>query len=269
MAKVKGIFNVQGTVQNVSFYTMRGSDEVIMRAKGGPKKSTIKRSEKFAKVRLNNHEWKGCTQMGSGIKGCFWGMSRLADYPFIGSLNALAKKIQLCDTENPQGERSLYLSRHKELITGFNLNKNNPFDSLFKNNIGYTIDRESLSGNITIPRINTEVHLNNYRKLPLFRLIIGLGCMSDIGLDSEKKNYIHLNSDLYHHGKIFTSEWMPTQGIFEEQKAELIIPIQEYQKMNEHISILLCVGIEFGTLGNDGKPVEVKYAGAAKILTVV
>ena len=269
MAKVKGIFNVQGTVQNVSFYTMRGSDEVIMRAKGGPKKSTIKRSERFAKVRLNNHEWKGCTKMGSQIKSSFCGMTRLADYPFIGSLNALAKKIQLCDTENPQGERSIYLSRHKELITGFSVNKNNPFDSLFKSTIAYTIDRGSLSCRITIPRINTEIHLNNYRNLPLFRLSVGLVCLSDLGLNEDKKEYIPLNNDLFHHGKLFTGEWMSTQGVFDEQQTELIIPHREEQTINEYISLVLCVGIEFGTLGNDGKPVEVKYAGAAKILSVV
>jgi hypothetical protein len=269
MAKVKGIFNIQGTVQNVSFYTMRGSDEVIMRAKGGPKKSAIKRSEKFARVRLNNHEWKGCTKMGSQIKRAFCGMTRLADYPFIGSLNALAKKIQLCDTENPVGERSIYLTRHKELITGFSINKNNPFDSLFKSTIAYTMARESLSCSITIPRINTEIHLNNYRNLPLFRLSAGLVCLSDYGLDEAKREYIPLNGNQILNAKLYTGEWMATQGVFDELKEELVVPRYPNESNDDYTSLALCVGIEFGTLGNDGKPVEVKYAGAAKILMVV
>lgn len=88
MAKVKGIFGIKGSLQNVSFYTMRGSDEIILRAKGGPKKSTIKRSARFETVRKNNNEWKGCTMLASQIKRAF-GLSGLADYPVIGSLNAL------------------------------------------------------------------------------------------------------------------------------------------------------------------------------------
>jgi len=35
MAIVKGAFQLTGSIRGVSFYTVRGSDKVIMRTKGG------------------------------------------------------------------------------------------------------------------------------------------------------------------------------------------------------------------------------------------
>lgn len=268
MAKVKGIFGIKGSLQNVSFYTMRGSDEIILRAKGGPKKSTIKRSARFETVRKNNNEWKGCTMLASQTKRAM-GLSAFADYPVIGALNALAKKIQLYDEENPQGERSLYLSQHKELIAGFNLNKTHPFDSLFRVALNYTLDRENFSAHITVPRINTDVHLVNYRNLPLFRIHVTMCTQSDIALNNDRKYYGLTNEKMNHYGNWKNSEWLPTQGVLEEQNFELKQTLQDNQIMAEDVSLILCVGIEFGTLGNDGKPIEVKYTGCAKVLAVI
>ncbi len=268
MAKVKGIFGIKGSLQNVSFYTMRGSDEIILRAKGGPKKSTIKRSARFETVRKNNNEWKGCTMLASQIKRAF-GLSGLADYPVIGSLNALAKKIQLYDQENPQGERSLLLSQHKELIAGFNLNKTHPFDSVFRVALNYTVDRDNFTAHITVPRINTDVHLVNYRNLPLFRIKMTMCTQSDIALDNDRKNYCLINEKINHYGIWKNSEWLPTQGVLEEQIFELKQTLQDNQKLDENMSLIFSVGIEFGTVGNDGNPIEVKYTGCAKVLAVV
>lgn len=187
----------------------------------------------------------------------------------MGSLNALAKKIQLYDEENPQGERSLLLSKHKELIAGFNLNKTHPFDSIMRAPICYTLDRDNLSARLTVPRINTDVHLVNYRNLPLFRLRFLMCTQSDIALDAEKKNYCPMNSTIHHYGSWKTTDWFPTQTVLEEQNIELAIKLQDFHKMDEHVSLILSVGIEFGTLGNDGKPIEVKYAGCGKVLSVV
>ena len=42
MVKIKGPFKMNGSMAGISFYTMRGSDKVIMRTKGGATKKKIK-----------------------------------------------------------------------------------------------------------------------------------------------------------------------------------------------------------------------------------
>ena len=50
MARVNGIFKVTGSLQNVSFYTMKGSDKVYMRTKGGPSARRLKKGPEFELV---------------------------------------------------------------------------------------------------------------------------------------------------------------------------------------------------------------------------
>ena len=107
MARVKGILQVTGALKGVSLYTMRGSDEVIMRTKGGPSKSTIKNSESCKGLRESGAEWSGCTKAASSIRRALEPILRLADYNVMGGLNALCKKIQCMDTENEKGKRNV------------------------------------------------------------------------------------------------------------------------------------------------------------------
>ena len=65
-----------------------------MRTKGGPNKSMIKRSERFARIRLNNAEWAGCAKMRSAMRHALGGAKGMADFPVIGYMNAIAKKIK-------------------------------------------------------------------------------------------------------------------------------------------------------------------------------
>jgi len=47
MARVNGLFNIQGKLGNVSFYTIKGGDTVYLRTKGGPTARRIKVGEEF------------------------------------------------------------------------------------------------------------------------------------------------------------------------------------------------------------------------------
>ena len=128
-----------------------GGDTVYLRKKGGPSKSMIKRSYRFAKVRLNNNEWAGCTKMGSIMRIALGGTKNLADFPVIGSMNAIAKKIQNTTMDEEHGKRSLYLSKNKDVLLGFNVSHKQVFESVVRVPIRTSMNRETASAQVIFP----------------------------------------------------------------------------------------------------------------------
>ena len=78
MARVNGIFKITGTLQNVSFYTMKGSDKVYARTKGGPTKRRMKVGPEFELLRKHQEEWKGCVLFSQNFSASLGTPSRKA-----------------------------------------------------------------------------------------------------------------------------------------------------------------------------------------------
>jgi hypothetical protein len=268
MAKIKGILQATGSIRGVSFYTRMGSDEVIMRTKGGASKEKIAKSPKFAKLRECQKEWSGCTKLGAGIRSALAGLTRLSDYSVSGTLNGIAKTIQKNDTERPNGQRSVLLSAQRDILAGFSLNKKYPFDSVLRATPTAMMDREYLSAKVTVPRINTDIHLVNFRNLPFFRVIVTLGTLSDMAYSAQNNDYVPVDDTFHSGGYSVESEWFPTQGVVAEQTFDIAMKYAQPGDLSEATTMILGIGVEFGTAGYDGKPVEVKYAGSGKILGV-
>ena len=267
MARIKGINQMTGSIKGVSMYTMRGSDEVFVRTKGGPSKSMIKKSPKFDKLRRNNSEWAGCTQMASAIRGSIFALNRLEDYAVTGALNALTKQIQHGDLEGEHGQRRLLLSLHKEMLAGFNVSKKQALETVLRVPMEYNIDRENVSAKVLIPTINTNLHLVNFRNLPFFRIVMVLGSVSDMEYVEANKQYQAMNPIFLRGGKTIDSEWFSAHSIIPDQVLEVQFPLDK-RKLTDDVTLVLGVGVEFGNSGFDGKPVGVKYVGCGKVVKV-
>ena len=122
MTIVKGFMQMTGSIQGVSFYTVRGSDKVIMRTKGGATKKQITNSPKFEKTRKHNMEFGGCSKFGSKARKAFGGLHRIADYNVNPVLNGMGKRLMKLDTVSEVGRRNLKLSVYKQALKGFNFN---------------------------------------------------------------------------------------------------------------------------------------------------
>jgi len=132
MAIVKGPIQFTGSISNVSFYTRRGSDQIIMRTKGGISGDKIKRLPQFEGLRLQQKEWSGVTKTAAGIRYAFGGLNRLADYNITSVLNGLTNKMQKADESTVKGKRPVCLSKFKQALDGFNLNRNYPYNSVLR-----------------------------------------------------------------------------------------------------------------------------------------
>lgn len=152
---------IDALMNGLSFYTMRGVDKVIIRRKGGPKKSAIRRSPKFRNVRYSQNEFKIRARVVRYIRRAMIYQRLLADHNFSGALNGLMRKVQVLDNVNDLGQRGVFLSHHKEVLKGFSLNKDYHFDAVVRYPVKAEINREGLSALVHIPAIIPGVNFFN------------------------------------------------------------------------------------------------------------
>jgi hypothetical protein len=268
MAISKSIMQLEGSLANVSMYKMHGSDKVIVRAKGGPSKKQIETKPQFEKLRQSNSEWAGCSQMASRIRKSFGVMNRLDDYPVTGALNGICKEIQKLDTENESGKRAIRLSQHKNMISGFSFSSKQVLESVLRVPIETNLERVNGEARIEIPEVNADMYLYNFRNLPYYRIIASLSGVCDLFFPKDGSQY-----ESPYHGYcdpeqgISESEWMPTLGIQPAKIIHLHYPLTE-NPIPDEVTLMLCIGIEFGKVGPGNIPCGVKYAGTGKIVKV-
>lgn len=274
MARVKQLDQITGSLKNLSFYTRKGSDQIFVRTKGGATKDQIKRRPEFENVRKNNKEFGGCSKMSKQIRLTFFDLAHVADYNLSSVLCSLAKNIQKADTDHPAGERNIQLSKFRTMLTGFNFNNNNRFDTLLRIPLQSSINRETQEAIVNIPAFACSfgLYMPNGRTptkpdYSLFRISISLGIVTDLQLNAQKTGYEPVHSTLGLGYKIASTLWYSTQSSLPEQKLQLNIHEQS-AIFNENDTIILTIAIEFGTLDAFGNPTPVKGAGAGKILLV-
>jgi hypothetical protein len=64
------------------------------------------------------------------------------------------------------------------------------------------------------------------------------------------------------------SNWYPANTIVEAQALQLQFGEKDIAELTDKVTVIVSMGIEFGTIGINGQPEAVKYAGSAKVLKV-
>ncbi len=266
MARITKGLQFEGGLGNVSAYKMKGTDTVILRTKGGASKRMIATSPKFAEVRCNNSEFGACSKMGMGIRRATFAMRHLADYNTSSPINAIAKAIQKTDKEGELGKRDILLSHNRDMIMGFSFNRELLLDSVLRVPIQLTIDRIDKSARLLIPRIMPDINLKQYGKNPLFRLVASFGVVSDFVYKSNYNVYEPYNDGPHGKGIKVETAWHTVKEWVEEQ--EIVLNYPYTKALTEHDSIIIALGIEFGSPLSDSLVQPTKNAGCAKIIGV-
>ena len=261
MAKVSLDLPFTGSLGNCSVYKMRGVDKLIIRSKGGPDKNKIKTDPVFETLRYNNAEFSGCGKAASTIRMALYGLWHLADYNFSGSLTAIAKEIQKMDMEHNTGSRSIIISKHKDMLIGFNLNREHIFDQVVKHSPACSISRDTLSASVHFPAIFPKINISSPWNLGYYRFVTTMGIVPDMAkIDGA---YVPVHNNLVFNQARDVSEWYETG-----QKAalrETHLSFDASTIIDQSATIMVSVGIEFGKMVK-GMPEHVKYGGCARIL---
>jgi hypothetical protein len=269
MARVKQNNQYTGTIGGLSHYTRKGSDEIFVRRKGGATKDQIKRRPEFENTRRNNKEFGGCSKMSKAIRVAFFGLHHVADYNLAPALCSLMKNIQRADTEGAWGERSILLSQYKQYLVGFNFNRITRFDSVLRIPLDWKIDRENTSATVTIPEFACSLGLSMYEKHRLFRISACLGVVTDLVFNERNKEYEPVHDTIGLGRRIESTAWFTTSSTVNAQTLEMKLDLTHPEiTFNASDTLILVVAVEFGAYDDFGKPMEVKGAGAGKVIGV-
>jgi hypothetical protein len=264
MARLTSDILFTGSLGSISAYKMRGSDQIILRRKGGPNPHHIKTSPSFDLVRRNNAEFSGRAAASRWIMNMLWPQKALADYNIAGPLNALVKPIQELDTQSAFGQRHVRLSENKDLLQGFSLNRKNPFDSVVRAAVTCVLNRHTGTAEVELPELLPGINFFPHPNMAFFSFQIVLGVVPDLFYEHGK--YLPISSEYQNSNfAIATTPWQTTRDHQKNITFHVSVP---KLPMDDAHSFILTIGIRYGTMRTDGTIEQRKHSGCAKVLAV-
>jgi hypothetical protein len=259
MAKLEGNIQITGSLDNLSFYKMRGSDKIIVRRKGGPSSMQVRQDPNFENTRRNNREFGGRAAATAYIKQVLNPLRFLADYNITGPLNALLKPIQKMDTTNHWGQRDIIISKNARLLQGFSINRRYQFDSILRTPVLYSLEQQQVI--IDIPELLPGLNFISPGNYPWYKFVATAGLIPDVYYRDAPWGY-QPKGDYNYGPSTDHTDWLPLNA--RAGATTLTIDGLPEVKPEDH-SILIAIGISFGTMqGTEIRPV--KYVGAGKII---
>ncbi|PWI31528.1 hypothetical protein DI383_02345 [Flavobacteriaceae bacterium LYZ1037] len=141
MAKVKSLFNVEGTLGEVTFY--KDQDGYKIRNKGGVNKKRILNDPAFARTRENLTEFGNAATSGKMLRRSIVSlMNDAKDNRVTSRLTKVMSRVKNEDTTSARGERNvatgILTPLGKAWLKGFNFNKRAILDSVLQ--ASYTLN---------------------------------------------------------------------------------------------------------------------------------
>jgi hypothetical protein len=260
-------FMYTGRLGPSSAYTMRGHDKIVIRSRGGATKQVIQTSPKFEVTRQLNQEWKAVVKAAGVIRNGLHGLKPMADYNVSGPLNALVKKLQTTDLVNPKGRRSILFSRQPEFFSSFQFNRQNLFNSVIRQSFEVSIDKTSVTANVTIPVLQPSINIFADTRYAYYRFVFCFDTVSDYVWDEDANLFKVLNSQLPDFKPAHT-DWSPVSSTQPEKSCQ-IAPFLPGFSIIPDMMFFFGGGIQYGMPAPDGSIQPVPYAGAARILKCV
>jgi hypothetical protein len=211
-------------------------------------------------------EFGGCSKMGKEVRFMLHPMKAMADYNFSGFINKALKAVQKLDGTSDLGRRAIALSKYPSLLTGFSLNKYTAFDSVVRTPVTYAIDREKRSARVNIPRLLRDINFFPNNKHTRFRVVVCLGIVPDFTFNPVKGKYEPpaWYDSRYDAETVYSPWYAALKG---SPEATLNITADQVPP-DESYSLMLTVGVQFGSPMEEDVVAPVKRAGAAKILGI-
>lgn len=264
MAILESHLPIIGSIDNLSFYRVRGSDKIVVRRKGGPSRKAVLHSKKFHLTRLNNSEFKGRALASSLIWQSLYPFHGIHDYGVASALHTPLTALQKLDSESAKGRRHLALSKKPMLLAGINLNRKHSLDDLIRTPLRYSISAETGTAVIEIPELIPGLNSILPYGHPFFRIVASFAfvpdvCYTDRGYSAAPG--IGDRSVAYHQSPwLFADKAAPA--------SEITLTLKRPGQSDRGI-YMLSAGVRIGRQGHGEHPADVKYAGAAKVLSAV
>ncbi len=139
MARQKGIFPIQGTIGNVTFF--KSKHGYLAREKGGIDASRIATAPEFQRTRENNFEFGRAGKAGKLFRDAFRTLlQKVSDSTVVARLTTEMLKVIKLDNTSTRGQRNV-LDGELEMLQGFEANLSSKLSTSFFAPFTATINR--------------------------------------------------------------------------------------------------------------------------------
>lgn len=150
MAKQNGLVKIEGTIEDLTFYTQNGKN--LVRRKGGISKERIENDPNFVRTRENNSEFTTSAGAGKMLRLALGSLIfKAKDSKMTSRLVKTMSDVKRYDTTSSRGQRQVYnglgTPDGKLMLNGFDFNINAPLNTVL-----FSIyELDSATGVVTIP----------------------------------------------------------------------------------------------------------------------
>jgi hypothetical protein len=149
MAKQRGMFKVEGTVDEITFY--KSKDGYLIRQKGGVSAERIATDPAFVRTRENQQEFARAGKAGKVLRNAVRPLLvNAGDRLLVSRLFAQMMKVVKADATNDRGQRNV-LDGELELLQGFEFNEAGKLTQTLFAPYAASIDRASGALSIAVP----------------------------------------------------------------------------------------------------------------------
>lgn len=244
MARQTGLVKYSGTMGGVRHFKIKGLDGDFAGLAGGPTAEQINNDDAFIRTRENMSEFGGCASAAKSIRvGLAQIMKQFSDSRLTGRLTAIMKQINLNDTTNARGERSIEISANQSVLAGLNFNENLSLSGIFNApySLSNTVARDSAT--FTIPAFNPANLISAPAGATHFRLVNAITVSSDWQFNSSTGNYEPTDAALNELSNIQYSGYLDLNAVTALTTVTTTLPGSP--SMTATVSVLNCIGIEF------------------------
>lgn len=180
MARQVGLVKYSGTMGGVRHFKIKGLNADFAGLAGGPSSEQIQNDEAFVRTRENMNEFGGCATAAKSLRVALSQIiKQYSDPRLTGRLTALFKQINLKDTANPRGQRSILISSHGQILQGLDYNENISFSGVFHAPFTITSTPARDSSTFSIPPFNPANMVSAPSGATHFRLVNAIAVLSD------------------------------------------------------------------------------------------
>ena len=266
MAKLTSLVKFQGSLDELNAYQLEGVNGTVVRRKSSLTKEQVLTDPSFSNTRKNNKETAGCSRAAGLVLETLGVLRPVVDQSCCGRLNALLKVVQASDTESPWGRRSVRLSQRPGLLEGFNLRKVYPLEGVLRAPLYCAVDRAGLGAEVEVPALVPGINFLSPVGPPLYRVVAALGAVPDLYYEPGGDRYLPAPGYKRVSAQAALTGWFPVKGGSAATTLSLQLP--EGPGVDD-FSLVLTVGVQWGTVGIGGGVDLVKTVKSAQIERVV
>ncbi|WP_276484854.1 hypothetical protein [Paraflavitalea pollutisoli] len=255
---------IRGKIDGISIYKMKGVDRPVVRRSSGHSRAKQKRDPRLDLFCRAGKEFGGRSVIVGHLNWALRLHKCCRDHNVTAPLNGILSSVQVLDGEGDLGERSIFLSQHKEYVKGYSLNRTNPFDSVVTLSPQCSINRETLTATLRIPALIPNVNFFPSMRSPFYRFIATMTAVPDVVWKNGRYVSVFDKERSFADADSYTN-WF---SLLEGSPTQEIVLSSNDTPPNENYTLVVTVGVCYGILKTLDEVEMLPYGGSGKILEV-